>query len=62
MTTIVINNSEMVKEVPIKLADGSSDSVFIQPKSRAKIPEGSSVDSQFASLNRGSILVRIQGE
>lgn len=52
MTTTVINREDAQKEVQIfYAATGKTDSVFIQPLSRAKIPDGATVTPQFLLLN-----------
>ena len=58
MATLVINTSDEAMEVPVKLADGTVTSVFIQPRSRAKLPEGAQVIKQFVELNARSVQTR----
>ena len=58
MTILVINTSDETMEVPIKLADSTVTSVFIQPRSRAKLPEGAQVVKQFVELNARSVQTR----
>ncbi len=58
MAILVINTSDESMEVPVKLADGTVTSVFIQPRSRAKLPEGAQVIKQFVELNARSVQTR----
>lgn len=52
MTTYVINREDAQLPVQIRFtATGKTDTVFIQPMSKAKIPEGSEVTPEFLKLN-----------
>lgn len=51
MAKLVINTSELVKTVPLVLASGQKDEVFVPPKWRAEIPEDAEVDETYLRLN-----------
>jgi hypothetical protein len=51
MAKLVINGSELMKTVPIVLASGAKDEVFVQPKWRVEIPEDAEVDETYLHLN-----------
>ena len=48
---MVINPSTAQREVAVRLADGTETSVFIQPNSRATLPEGAVVTQDFQDRN-----------
>ena len=50
-TTLVVNTSTSTMHVDIILSNGKRDSVNVQPKSRANLPEGATVCPNFEYLN-----------
>ena len=50
-TTLVINTSTVQMHVDLIMPDGSKDSINVMHKSRANLPEGSTVCPNFIHLN-----------
>lgn len=52
MTTFVINREDAQKEVTIVFPEtGRTDTICIQPFSKAALPEGSEVTDEFLKMN-----------
>ena len=55
---LVINKVEERRTVKIRNSDtGAVDEIFLQPRSRAKLPEGFSVDPEWLRNNSDKVAV-----
>jgi len=55
---LVINKVEERRTVKIRNSDtGAVDEIFLQPKSRAKLPDGFSVDPEWLRNNSATVVV-----
>lgn len=57
MATIVLNTTDIMKEVKIRDKSGKVDSVNVMARSRATLPSGSTVDPVYARMNSGQIVI-----
>jgi len=59
MAEQVINPTRIPKNVVIRLPDGSTTVVFVQPASKVKLPKGASVDSRYLERERNLVVKSI---
>ncbi len=55
MKLVIFNKSDSQVEVPVENTDGTKTSVFVQPKSKAKLSPGQSVPELFLKKNAARV-------